>query len=77
MRRHLAAHGLTPAAYRARYNLKPDYPMVAPALTEQRRAVAVRNGLGRPRGEPAIAEAPAEPVVAAPKRRKLTLALKG
>lgn len=77
LRPHLAAHGLTPAAYRARYDLKPDYPMVAPALTEQRRAVAARIGLGRSRGKAAIAEAPVEPVAAAPKRRKLTLALKG
>ena len=77
LRPHLAAHGLTAAAYRTRYNLKPDYPMVAPALSEQRRAVAARIGLGRSRGKAAIAEAPAEPVAAAPKRRKLTLALKG
>ncbi|WP_416366159.1 MucR family transcriptional regulator [Sphingomonas aerolata] len=30
LRRHLASNGLTPEEYRARYNLKADYPMVAP-----------------------------------------------
>jgi predicted transcriptional regulator len=28
---HLSQHGLTPAQYRARFGLKADYPMVAPA----------------------------------------------
>ena len=46
LRRHLATHGLTPEEYRARYNLRPDYPMVAPAYSEQRRAMAKKIGLG-------------------------------
>lgn len=46
LRRHLATHGLTPEEYRARYNLKPDYPMVAPNYSEQRRAMAHKIGLG-------------------------------
>src|SRR5215207_6683219 len=29
LRRHLAGQGLTPDEYRARYGLKPDYPMVS------------------------------------------------
>lgn len=47
LRRHLAAHDLTPAAYRAKWGLPPDYPMVAPTYHEQRSAMAVARGLGR------------------------------
>lgn len=47
LRRHLAGHGLTPDDYRARYNLKADYPMVAPAYSEARRSMAKQIGLGR------------------------------
>jgi hypothetical protein len=47
LRRHLSTHGLTPDEYRARYKLKPDYPMVAPAYSEARRAMAKKIGLGR------------------------------
>lgn len=47
LKRHLAAHGLTPEEYRARYSLKPDYPMVAPAYSQALREVAKRIGLGR------------------------------
>jgi predicted transcriptional regulator len=46
LRRHLSTHGLTPEDYRARYNLKADYPMVAPAYSEHRRAMAKKIGLG-------------------------------
>lgn len=51
LRRHLSTHGLTPAEYRERYGLKPDYPMVAPTYSEQRRAMAKKIGLGRKPGE--------------------------
>lgn len=47
LRRHLAAHGLTPEAYRARYNLRADYPMVAESYSERRRALARELGLGQ------------------------------
>lgn len=47
LRRHLSTHGLTPAEYRARYNLPKDYPMVAPAYSEMRSDTAKRLGLGR------------------------------
>jgi predicted transcriptional regulator len=47
LRRHLSGHGLTPDAYRARYGLKADYPMVAPAYSEARRVMADKIGLGR------------------------------
>jgi predicted transcriptional regulator len=46
LRRHLSTNGLTPEEYRARYNLKADYPMVAPSYSEARRAVAHKIGLG-------------------------------
>ncbi|MBW6528543.1 MucR family transcriptional regulator [Sphingomonas sp. RHCKR7] len=47
LRRHLNSHGLSPDQYRARYNLKADYPMVAESYSEARRAMAKRIGLGR------------------------------
>lgn len=68
LRRHLNAHGLTAAEYRARYNLKSDYPMVAPNYSEQRRAIAVRLGLGRKPAAPAP-EPDTQPAVTP--RRKL------
>lgn len=51
LRRHLTSHGLTPEQYRQRYNLKPDYPIVAPTYSENRRAMAHKIGLGRKAGE--------------------------
>ncbi|KTW00507.1 MucR family transcriptional regulator [Sphingomonas sanguinis] len=51
LRRHLATHGLTPEEYRARYNLKADYPMVAQSYSESRRAMAKKIGLGRKPGQ--------------------------
>ncbi len=47
LKRHLATHGLSPEAYRERYNLPKSYPLVAPSYSEARRAVATRLGLGR------------------------------
>jgi predicted transcriptional regulator len=47
LRRHLSTYGLTPAEYRQRYNLKADYPMVAPNYSEARRAMAHKIGLGQ------------------------------
>ncbi|HSX53728.1 MAG TPA: MucR family transcriptional regulator [Sphingomonas sp.] len=47
LRRHLSTHGLTPKEYRARYNLKPDYPMVAENYSAQRREMAKKIGLGQ------------------------------
>jgi predicted transcriptional regulator len=60
LRRHLSGHGLTPDEYRARYGLKSDYPMVAPAYSEARRQMAQSIGLGRKPGmRKAAAPAPA------------------
>ncbi|HEX7781523.1 MAG TPA: MucR family transcriptional regulator [Sphingobium sp.] len=67
LKRHLTTHGLTPAEYRERYNLAKDYPLVAPAYSEQRRQTAARIGLGR---KPKVA-APAEKA-AAPKAARKT-----
>ena len=48
LKRHLAAvHELTPAAYRELFDLKVDYPMVAPNYAQQRSEMALRFGLGR------------------------------
>lgn len=44
--RHIVAHGLTPDEYRARYRLPPNYPMVPPSYSAQRRDFAKKMGLG-------------------------------
>ena len=47
LKRHLsAAHGLTPQQYRVEFDLRPDYPMVAPNYADQRRDLAKKIGLG-------------------------------
>lgn len=71
LRRHLAAHGLTADEYRARYNLKADYPMVAPATSEKRRLIAKQIGLGVKRGGKPESETTI--AMAAPARRTLKL----
>lgn len=47
LRRHLSTNGLSPEQYRERYNLKADYPMVAPSYSEARRSMAHKIGLGQ------------------------------
>lgn len=50
LKRHLmATYGMTPDDYRAKWNLPPDYPMVAPNYAAQRSAFAKKIGLGRKR----------------------------
>lgn len=50
LKRHLrAAFGMSPEEYRAKWQLPPDYPMVAATYSEQRRKLAKRIGLGRQR----------------------------
>lgn len=46
LRRHLRAVGLTPEEYRVKWGLPVDYPMVAPAYSARRSAVAKAAGLG-------------------------------
>lgn len=66
LKRHLGTHGMTPATYRDRYMLSPDYPMVAPGYAAERSAMAKRIGLGRK---------PATAPTSAPPRRKLKIAV--
>lgn len=48
LKRYLRSHhNLTPEAYRAKWNLPHDYPMVAPAYARVRSAFAKSFGLGR------------------------------
>ncbi len=48
LKRHLMVHyNLTPEAYRAKWNLPKDYPMVAPIYAARRRELALEIGLGR------------------------------
>lgn len=48
LKRHLQTdYGLTPDAYRAKWGLPTDYPMVAPNYAAKRSALAKRIGLGR------------------------------
>ena len=70
LRRHLSTHGLTPAEYRQRYNLKADYPMVAPNYSEARRAMAHKIGLGQKGRQAKAAAAPAAKPKRAPRASK-------
>lgn len=47
MKRHLSGRGLTPQQYREKWGLGADYPMVAPAYSAARSAMARSIGLGR------------------------------
>lgn len=52
LKRHLSTeHDMTPEEYRVRWDLAPDYPMVAPAYAETRRDLAKKIGLGRKPGQ--------------------------
>jgi predicted transcriptional regulator len=48
LKRHLMAyHNMSPEEYREKWNLPPDYPIVAPTYTASRSALAKNTGLGR------------------------------
>jgi predicted transcriptional regulator len=67
LKRHLmTAYGMTPEEYRAKWGLKPDYPMVAPNYAAKRQELAKKIGLGR---KPRVAPPPPAPK-AKPSRRK-------
>jgi predicted transcriptional regulator len=79
LKRHLAQRGLTPQAYRAKWGLPSDYPIVAPSYSATRAELARQMGLGRrpgaapvapPAPEAAAAVEPAPAVEAAPKPAK-------
>ncbi|MFQ5621835.1 MAG: MucR family transcriptional regulator [Paracoccaceae bacterium] len=61
LKRHLmTAYGMTPDEYRAKWGLKPDYPMVAPNYAAKRQELAKKIGLGRkPRKAKAAKATPA------------------
>jgi predicted transcriptional regulator len=64
LKRHLqTAHQLTPDGYRAAFDLKRDYPLVAPAYAARRSDLAKSIGLGRKPGPQPLAKK------AAPKAR--------
>jgi len=60
LKRHLqTAHKLTPEGYRAAFDLKSDYPIVAPAYAARRSDLAKALGLGRkPNIETPLAKKP-------------------
>jgi predicted transcriptional regulator len=50
MKRHLRTkYNMTPEAYRMKWSLPADYPMVAEAYAEKRSELAKKIGLGRPK----------------------------
>jgi len=50
LKRHLmSSFGLTPDAYRTKWGLPSEYPMVAPNYAKQRSQLALSLGLGRSR----------------------------
>ncbi len=70
LKRHLmTSHGLTPDAYRAKWNLPADYPMVASNYAAQRSAMAVQFGLGRKHVVAAAAPSATKQTLTAPKKR--------
>ena len=51
LKRHLSTdHNLTPAEYKAKWDLKSDYPLVAPDYAAKRAELAKKIGLGRKPG---------------------------
>jgi len=61
LRRHLgSAHGTTPEAYRAKWDLSGDYPMTAPNYAAKRSELAKQFGLGIRTPDAATAKAPAK-----------------
>jgi predicted transcriptional regulator len=68
LKRHLGSLGMSPADYRAKWDLPKNYPMVASNYSAQRSAMAKAIGLGAVgRGRPAAGEAAVKaPTVKAP-----------
>ncbi len=70
LKRHLStSYDLTPAAYRTKWGLPPDYPMVAPGYSATRSELAKAAGLGNVR--PALeAVKPSAKVVEGPTKKR-------
>ena len=67
LKRHLmTAYDMTPEAYRAKWGLRPDYPMVAPNYTAKRQELAKRIGLGR---RPQVVAPPSAPKATRSRRK--------
>lgn len=71
LKRHLQTkYDLTPDAYRAKWSLPKDYPMVAPNYAASRSALAKSMGLGQGGRQPAKAVAAAKaPTVRKPRAK--------
>jgi predicted transcriptional regulator len=67
LRRHLNVLGMTPAQYRAKWNLPTDYPMVAANYAAKRSELAKRIGLGQLRKK--VVAAPPPPASGLSKRK--------
>jgi predicted transcriptional regulator len=65
LKRHLTKLGLTPDAYREKWGLPRDYPMVAANYAAKRSELAKSIGLGQIRSKAAQAKAAANDVVVA------------
>jgi predicted transcriptional regulator len=61
LKRHLSKLSLTPQAYREKWGLPADYPMVAANYALKRSELAKSMGLGAMRKSPAAAKAAAPP----------------
>lgn len=64
LKRHVGVAGMSPDEYREKFGLPRDYPMVAPAYSAHRSALAKQAGLGNARVAPApepVAETVPEP----------------
>ncbi len=70
LKRHLQTHyNLSPAAYRTKWGLPSDYPMVAPNYAAARSELAKQMGLGQQRRNAVVAP---PPPVKAPRKPKAT-----
>ncbi len=47
LHRHLRSRGVDPEAYRSKWGLPPDYPMICPAYSERRSAIARQHRFGQ------------------------------
>jgi predicted transcriptional regulator len=70
LRGHLrVAHGLEPAAYRVRWKLSVDHPIIAPVYSERRSTMAKGIGFGR-RPRQVVVSTPTPEVIAPPAAKR-------